>query len=591
LLTINEISAKAQRLRGRYAERDSRMRDITAIRRGDAVQVAPHLFPEEFPRQLVANFIDVSARDTAESMADLPAFNCSASNMVSDRARSFADKRTKILNYYVEHSELAVSIVTGADRFLSYGMVPILVEPDFDAACPRFTFLDSIGSYPEMDRWGRCVSLTRVFSKTCEELCAEYPDLAGPIKGGVWTKPDTRLDVFRYVDADEDVLFLPSRENLILGRVDNPLGKCPVVVAQRPDLEEIPRGQYDDVIWIQLARAKFALLALEASEKSVQAPLAVPDDVQEVAFGPDALLQTRNPRDIHRVGVEVPQAAFAELATLNNEMRLGSRYPEGRSGEIDASIVTGRGVQELMAGFDSQIKTAQTIFQVALRVAAGLALEMDQRFWPDAEKTIRGTQDGTPYEIKYIPSKDIKGDYTCEVQYGMLGLDKNRALVFFLQCLGAGLVSKDLVRRHMPFPLDVTQEEQRIDVEEMRDALKAGVAALSTAIPQMAVAGQNPTMIVRALAEVVKRRQKGDALEDIIQDVLAPEEPPPAPEVPAAPSRPEAPSASGPLAPESMAGGPPQGGPPPDLQTLLAGLTSSGAPNLGATVSRQRPAA
>lgn len=76
------------------------------------------------------------------------------------------------------------------------------------------------------------------------------------------------------------LVLIPERDNLVLFRVENFLGRCPVVVAERPGLvENDHRGQWDDVIWIQLARARMALLGLEAAEKSVQAPLALPSDV------------------------------------------------------------------------------------------------------------------------------------------------------------------------------------------------------------------------------------------------------------------------------------------------------------------------
>ncbi len=58
------------------------------------------------------------------------------------------------------------------------------------------------------------------------------------------------------------------------------------------------------------------MLALEAAEKSVQAPLALPNDVQELAFGPDAVLRSQNPQLIRRVGLELPNAAFTEQAVL-----------------------------------------------------------------------------------------------------------------------------------------------------------------------------------------------------------------------------------------------------------------------------------
>ncbi len=45
----------------------------------------------------------------------------------------------------------------------------------------------------------------------------------------------------------------------------------------------------------------------------------------------------------------------------------GTRYPEGRQGVSQGSIVTGRGVEALMGGFDTQVKTAQQVLAEALK--------------------------------------------------------------------------------------------------------------------------------------------------------------------------------------------------------------------------------
>lgn len=599
MLSMSQVAHRVDMLRRRYAKRDARMGDIASIRKGEWESVAPGLFPEDYPRPLIANFIDVAARDLSEVIAPLPSFNCASASMVSDRARSFADKRTKIAHSFVERSRLGVQMFAGADRYLTYGFMPVYVEPDFEARFPRIMIEDPMGGYPEFDRWGRCTAYAKRFVKEVDELIAEYPEHAAALKGDVYQQQkNATVELWRYCDADQITLYVPERHNLVLAHARNPLKRCPVVVALRPGVDDEQRGQYDDVIWVQLARAKFALLALEAAEKSVQAPIALPQDVQEMAFGPDAVLRTNSPEKIRRVATEIPQAAFAEMQALAGEQRMGSRYPEGRTGELDASVVTGRGVQQLMAGFDTQVKTAQAVFTVCLGEVIELCFRLDEILWPNEKRTIRGTQDGTPYEITYTPSRDIAGDYTCDVSYGMAaGLDPNRALVFFLQLRGDRLVSRDLVRRQMPFPMDVTAEEQRIDIEEMRDALKQSVAGLAAAVPQMAAAGQDPAAIVRALAVVVQRRQKGDPIEDILVEALAPEpEPAPATEVDPLTGEPADPMAAGGGHNHGGGGGlagPPPGethGGPPDLQMLLAGLTGKGNPNLSAIVSRRIPA-
>ena len=83
MLSTKEVAAKVARLQTRYAARDQRMRDVLSVRQGDISKVYPAMFSEEYPKPLVANFIDVAARDLAEAMAPLPSFNCAATNMVS----------------------------------------------------------------------------------------------------------------------------------------------------------------------------------------------------------------------------------------------------------------------------------------------------------------------------------------------------------------------------------------------------------------------------------------------------------------------------------------------------------------------------
>ena len=134
-----------------------------------------------------------------------------------------------------------------------------------------------------------------------------------------------------------------------------------VVVARRPSIDGEMRGQFDDVLGIQLLRNRFALLAMEAAEKSVQSPIVLPSDVNELEMGGDAVIRTANPAGVRRVDLNIPPGAFTEQALLQQELRTGTRYPEGRTGNIDASIITGQGVQALMGGFDTQVKSAQAI--------------------------------------------------------------------------------------------------------------------------------------------------------------------------------------------------------------------------------------
>ena len=241
--------------------------------------------------------------------------------------------------------------------------------------------------------------------------------------------------------------------------------------------------------------------------------------------------------------------------------------------------------------------TAQAILAPWLTKTASLALECDAKMFGTMKKSVRGTANGTPFNLDYIPEKVIKEDYDVDVQYGLMaGLDPSRWLVFGLQARAEKLISRDYLRRQMPADLDVEEEERKIDVEDTREALKVAVEQYATAIPAMAEQGQDPTNALRIITDVVDGRTKGKPIEEILAKAL--EQPEPETEQMMAeegmpPEMAGQPPMGGPPMGGPPMGGPPMGGPPQptgDLNadmSMLAGLGASGNPNLTANVSQE----
>ena len=601
-LSVEEVKNYYDRYRRMYDDRDQRMNQVLMVRQGKMRDVYPDLFPDgPFENPIVANMVDIAARDLSEVIAPLPSFSCTSTSMASETARKKADKRGEIVNGIVNFSDLQSQMFNAADRYVTYGFVPAQVEIDIDENMPRIKFFDSLGSYPVIDRYGRVTMFFQRMSKPTEELMAKYPEVAHLIYDK--NNTSTMSEIVRFHDKDQDLIFMPNKNNLVLDRAPNVMGECMIRVVMRPSIDDQSRGQFDDVLAIQVAKARYALLSLEAATKSVQAPIAMPLDSQELALGPDAIMRSSKPNEIRRVPLELPNNVFAQSQVLESELRLGSRFPEARTGNSDASIITGQGVKALMGGFDTQIKTAHAMFARAFTELLGLALKVDEKIFKDQEKQLRGVYNGTPYDIKYKPTRDIAGDYTVDIQYGLMaGLDPNRALVFGLQARGDKLISRDFLRRQMPFSFNATNEEQKVETEELRDAMKQAIASYAQAIPALASQGQDPSDILRKLSYVISERQKGTAIEIAIQEAFQPQNPAPA-------------AAPGSVSPESMgmpsesaagAGQLPMGlsetgrmqgiapgqiapGGRPDVQSLLASLGARGEPNLQATVARRLP--
>jgi hypothetical protein len=609
-LTAIQVADKVSKLRMAARDRDMRNKNVRSIRSGDVDTIKPGAMPDAWSHPIVANLIDTTARDMSETMGVMPSINCNAGIITSAAAKKFSGKRTKIAHYWVQRSLLpSGKQVEWCDSYITYGMGVYCVEPDFDNKMPMIRVENPIGVYPEWDLFGRLRSYTRIWYEEAITLVAKYPMLRKLLQGNNtsgdagWASRD--IEIAKYIDGDQMILYLPSHSDWVIQQMPNPMGKVTISIGVRPGFDKEIRGAFDDAVWVQLAKGRMALLGLEATEKTVRAPLAVPRDVQRMTFGDDAIIRTDSPDKIRRVGLDMPQAAFQEQQNLEQELYKAVRYNEARSGSIDASIITGKGVQALMGNFNMVITTGQQVCSEALRKAIEMAFEMDEKLWPNDQKTIRGMVNGTPFEESYIPVKDIKGVHTVDITYGFAaGQDPARAIVALLQLRGDQLVSRDFVQRQLPMDIDIVQLQTQIDNEQITDAIKQGLMAYLQQIGNLASQGQDPSNLLREAAQVIKLREKGTPLHEAVLEAFTPKQPPPG----QAPGQPP----GGPPGPPQGPGGP--GGPPPgteqsglpqgvapgqagqgpggraDLMSLLAGMSGSGQPTMSATVNRRGPA-
>lgn len=186
--------------------------------------------------------------------------------------------------------------------------MPFVTEANFEDRCPHIVIDDPMGVHYTLNLLGNTTYYAKVWREGALALAAKFPDHANVILGDRFQRGGDKheLEVVRYIDKDVYVLYLPERDDLVLTEVPNRLGKVPVKIAERPGLDGQTRGQFDDVMWVQLARARMALLGLEAVEKSVGASMAVPQDVQMMTFGGDSIIRSATPEKIRRVGLELP---------------------------------------------------------------------------------------------------------------------------------------------------------------------------------------------------------------------------------------------------------------------------------------------
>jgi hypothetical protein len=585
------IANRVQLVRTRHAARDRDYGKIIAIRRGDYESVAPGLFnTSEFDKPLVANLIDTTARDIAEVMAPLPAFNCQSAALASEADQKRQDLRAAIANSYVQNSRLQDQMFGGADRYGTFGFMAYIAEPDFKEQSPIIRVEDVPTSYFTNDYRGRTREYISVFRISCDSLCQQFPDhdLEPKFKARYGNYgPDTMVDCVRYYD-NEDTSYVILDPAITLVSVKNVTKGCPVRIVERPQVVKgETRGQFDDVIWVQIARALVQVYTMNALEQSVHAPIVLPKDATDMEIGPFSVIQSDTPGAVGRVNLQLAPGLFPEFSTLAQEQRMGSRYPEGRSGSTSASVVTGAGMNALMGTFDTQVQTFQRLNASALEDVIAMCFEMDEKLWPDVKKTRFIKDNGAPRKFEYVPSKDIAGNHTVDVTYGAIaGLDPNRGLVFVLQALAGGLLSKQTAMKSLPVDMNPLAETRQIQLEQMNDSIAAAVAQLPLAIPQMAMGGADPRELVLQISQLEKLISKGKSPSDAISEVFAPKEPAQEATPPPSPLEQAQGAGAGPAGlPGAGSGG------AGDLLMSLAGMSPSGRPNLQSNVSRMRPAA
>ena len=73
-----------------------------------------------------------------------------------------------------------------------------------------------------------------------------------------------------------------------------------------------------------------------------------------------------------------------------------------------------------------------------------------------------------------------------------------------LQAMQGGVLSEDTAMRELPFNVDVTIEQEKIEIEKMRKSLLSSFEMSAQSIPQMIAQGQDPSPIIYKIATIIE---------------------------------------------------------------------------------------
>src|SRR3546814_2958560 len=142
-------------------------------------------------------------------------------------------------------------------------------------------------SYFAQDYRDRVVQYAGVSRLPADELCHMYPDYKEAFKQHVFSRGSNEIEVVEWHDKHCIAVFVPDLK-ITLSYAPNPLGRPSVVVVARPSIDGEKRGQFDDVIGVQIGRAIIEQYTMSAVQQSGEAPMELTADVQELDLGPFA---------------------------------------------------------------------------------------------------------------------------------------------------------------------------------------------------------------------------------------------------------------------------------------------------------------
>ena len=351
--------------------------------------------------------------------------------------------------------------------------------------------------------------------RTLRWVKQNYPQQAAVLYTGKSTD-DTLFSVLEYVDAEETVLvavgakreskgFLsgeqtPGVSSIVLERVPNRAGICPVVIPSRISLDKVS-SKFEAMLGMFQRQAKLDALNTIAvmrgvfpDEWVVPHPNASGMSAKIVQHadgksGQKGILQNGT---IMALTPQPGQHSEQTLDRLERSARLSAGIPSEWGGESGSNIRTARRGESVMsAAVDPDIQETQEIFAASMEAEVRRAIAIQKAYFGKKPTLfLLGMNGEVNSPPDYTPDDAFETDL-CRVSYPLPGSDANQMAVMIGQKVGIGEMSIQSAMEMDPLIRDPELETSRIHIEGIRKALLTG-------LEQQAVQGQlDPNTISR----------------------------------------------------------------------------------------------
>ena len=527
------------------------MRNLRDYYNGDVIVPLPELNADE--QSAVANLLAQGLDQTAMRIASTrPDVYCPPTDPARKRSRDNSEIRRKAIFGWWENSRMDLQIAKRARQLIGYATTITQLRFNPKTGCPEWHVRDPLTAYPATllgvdDMRPRDVVFA--YERPLGYLRSMYPETARMFQGDSGAGEDQGIEMIEYVDGEEQVLIAMrgpvktgllgtapnSDENIVveLERAPNPLGECPVVCAERINLDDA-QGQFDGILGMYQMQARLMALEVIAVQKGVfpdtwlvgragETPQIV--NPADGLTGEVGVIRGGELRDMQMQPGYMTNPA---IDRLERAQRLTAGIPPEFGGESTTNIRTGRrGDAVLSAVVDFPVQEAQRIMARSLQEENEIAINMSKTYAGNKGKSFYVTTKNAKGRVDYVPNTNFDSTDNVVV-YSQAGADINNLVIGGGQRVGMGTMSKRSFMAIDPLVEDPEFEHDAVVSEQLEQALLASIQqqASEGVIPPadlariMELVSANQLELAEAVEKVQKEAQERQA-EQV--DAAAPE--------------------------------------------------------------------
>ena len=497
----------------------------------------------------------------------------------SDRARKKAEKRGRIVRGWDETTRMEMQYPQIGRWLPGYGFTfHEIRERRFggQTTYPVAQLRDPYDVYPGM--WGvdqqptEVAVFRNVSRKDLKRIYPEFTDdferrwSAGnaslPIIGesASWEgNPSQPTLVIEYY-CDDGMYVCSPDIGKVLACVPNPLESGPAFVMTKRFAFDQLQSQFHHVFGLMAMMARLNILALIGTEDATFRETNIIGEMVGDTYerGRFAVNLFEPGARIEKPTSEQLQQTWQAINVLERQFRIVAGYSVAQDGQSPNSFATGQGIRELGASANENVREYQLAMKHSAELIDQKRLEWEYVMHRSEKKKVYWFEGSREQEEKYVPKKDIDGDFRTNREYGaMASFDENSKIIAGLQLMQAKIIDRRTMQDNMDGLKNPSLINERIDQDMAKEQMIGGLG--------QRFAEKDPAAAM-ALIEIM---DKPSTVTETLKKLFTPEEPEMSPEEQMMIA--QGGGMGGPGGPEGM-----EAGPPPAVQTVMAQMESEG---------------